>query len=454
MKIIVLGCGNVGYVLAEQLNAEGHEITLVDKNAEQISYVVDTLDIQGIAGNGFSSETLYEAGIEDADLLIAATNEDEINLLSCLLANNLGKHCNTIARVRNPLYYTDINYIKDALSLSMYINPELAAAQEMARLIQVPSALDIDSFDKSNINMIKFKITDNSVLDNMVISDIRLRFNVNMLVCMVQRDGKSFIPNGSSILHSGDIISFVAPIVDLYSIFKNLGMGSRRIKNVMIAGGGRITYYLAQILIKSKINVKIIEKDKARCEELSEQLPEAIVIYGSATNQSLLDEEGVSTTDAFVSVTDMDEENIMLSLYVSKNSDAKVITKIKKVTFEDVVSELDLGSIVNPKNIVAESISSYVRGLQNSYGSNVETLYRLNDDVEAVEFVIKDKREDKLIGIPLMELNLKNNLLICAIKRGYKTFIPGGRDTIEVGDRVIIVTTNANLRDISDIVKN
>lgn len=455
MNIIVVGCGNVGYVLAEQLSKEGHEITLIDTETERIKFVVDALDIQGVAGNGISHNVLKEAGVEDADLVIAVTDEDEVNLLGCLMANKIG-NCKTIARVRNPQYYEDIKYIKEELGLSMYVNPEREAAQEMARLIQIPSAIDVDSFDKSRINMIRFKIPESSLLDGMAICDIRVKVSANVLVCIVQRKDEAFIPNGNFILQSGDIISFITPIREVYSVFKKAGVKARNIKNVIIAGGGRISYYLADILLKAKIKVKIIEKDRARCEELSELLPEAMIICGNVTNQSLLDEEGVNRTDAFVSVTDMDEENIMLSLYVNRVSDAKVITKIKKVTFEEIVQDLNLGSIVDPKNIIAESIIRYVRALQNSFGSNVETLYRLIDNkVEALEFNVNNTNGvNKLVGKPLMNLSLKENLLVCSIKRGDKTFIPDGRDTIELGDRVIIVTTNLGLNDIMDILKD
>ncbi len=452
MNIIVVGCGNVGYTLAEQLSKEGNEITLIDNNSERLQFVVDTLDIQGVAGNGISYNTLMEAGIEDTDLFIAVTNEDEINMLGCLMANKLG-NCKTIARVRNPEYYEDIKYIKDELGLSMTINPEREAAREMARLIQIPSAIDVDSFDKSRINMIKFKIGENSILDGMAVWDIRTKISANMLVCIVQRGDKVTIPNGAFVLKAGDMVSFISPIKGLYSIFKKTGVKVRNIKNVMIAGGGRISYYLAELLAKAKINVKIIEKNKNRCEVLSELLPEAMIICGNVTNQQLLDEEGIHNTDAFVSVTEMDEENIMLSLYVNKTTDAKVITKIKKMTFEEIIQDLNIGSIVDPKNIVAEIIIRYVRALKNSMGSNVETLYRLSDNkVEALEFNV-NTNAPKLIGIPLMTLKLKKNLLVSAIIRNGKTFLPDGKDTIELGDRVIIVTTNMGLNDIGDILE-
>lgn len=455
MKIVVAGCGNVGYTLAEQLSSEGHEITLLDTDGERLEFVVDTLDIQGVEGNAISYNVLKEAGLENADLFIAVTNEDEINMLGCLMARKIG-NCKTIARVRNPQYFEDIKYIKEELGLSMHVNPESAAAREMSMLIQIPSAMDIDTFDKSRINMISMKIPENSSLANMAIYDIRTKVSPNMLVCVVRRGEETFIPNGMCLLREGDIISFVIPMDEVYSVFKKAGIKARNIKNVMIAGGGRISYYLAKLLIKSGIKVKLIEKDRAKCEELSELLPEAMIICGNVTNQSLLMEEGIKNTDAFVSVTDRDEENIMLSLYADKVSEGKVITKIKNMTFEEIVQGLNIGSIVDPKNIIAESIVQYVRALQNSYGSNVETLYRIAEGkAEALEFNVNNTYDiNKLVGKPLMNVNLKENLLICSIKRGDKTIIPTGRDTIELGDKVIVVTTEIGLEDIRDILKD
>jgi trk system potassium uptake protein TrkA len=452
MNIVIVGCGNVGYALSEQLSKEGHEITLVDTDAERLTFVVDTLDVQGVAGNGVSYKVLKEAGVEDANLFIAVTNKDEANMLGCLIATKIGKNCKTIARVRNPQYYEDIKYIKDELGLSMYVNPELEAAREMSRLIQIPSAIDIDTFDKSRMNMIKFKIPDDSPLDGIEIRNIKNKVGSDILVSIVQRGEEIVIPNGLFVLNKGDIISVVTPVSQAYNLFKKVGVKARSIKNVMIAGGGRISYYLAQLLIKARIKVKIIESDRTRCEELSELLPEAMIICGNVKNQSLLLEEGINTTDAFVSVTDKDEENIMLSLYASKAADLKVITKIKNVTFEKIVYELNLGSIVDPKSIVAEGIVSYVRALQNSFGSNVETLYKLIDKrVEALEFSV-NKFVDGLVGVPLKDARLKDNLLVCSIKRNGKSFMPEGRDTIELNDKVIVVTIHQGLSDIKDIL--
>jgi trk system potassium uptake protein TrkA len=300
--------------------------------------------------------------------------------------------------------------------------------------------------------MIKFKIPEGSALDGIEVRELKVKSG-NVLVCIVQRGNEIVIPNGLFVLRAGDIISFMAPMREVYGVFKKAGVKARNIRSVIIAGGGRISYYLAQLLIKDRISVKLIERDKERCEELSELLPEAMIICGNATNQELLLEEGIKSTDAFVSVTDTDEENIMLSLYVGKMSDAKIITKIKKVTFEEIVKELNVGSIVDPKNIIAESIVSYVRALQNSFGSNVETVYKLTDRrVEAVEFSI-NREVDGLTGKQLKDIELKENMLVCSIKRGEKTFVPEGKDIVELGDRVIVVTTHLGLSDIKEILR-
>lgn len=452
MNILVVGCGNVGYNLAETLSSEGHEVTMVDTNAERLSFVADTLDIQGVAGNGVNYDVLMEAGLKDTDLFIAVTDEDEINLLGCLVANKIGK-CKTIARVRNPEYFNNIKYIQDDLGLSMAINPELEAAREIVRLIQIPSAIDVDYFDKSHINMIKFKIIENSILDGMAVWEVKNRISPRVLVCIAQRGNEITIPNGSFVMQAGDIISFIAPFKDVNKTIKKVGIKTRDIKNVIISGGSRIAYYLADLLCKLKIKVKIIEKDHQRCENLSELLPNAMIICGNVTNQELLDEEDLPNTDAFISVTDTDEENIMLSLYAKKSSNAKVITKIKKITFKEIVSDLDIGSIVDPKNIVSESIVRYVRAFQYSIENNFETLYKLCDNkVEALEFNVRTGIAN-LTGIPLMELKLKDNILISAITRNDKNIIPDGKDSIEIGDRVIVVTTRLGLNDIKDILK-
>ena len=451
MKIIVVGFGKVGYVLADQLNNEGHDLTVIDLNENRMQYAISQLDIQAITGNGTSYRTQMEAGIQDSDLLIAVTNHDEINLLSCLIAKKAG-NCHTIARVRNPEYSKEINFIKEELGLSMSINPERAAAMEIVHLIQIPSAMEIDTFARGRVNLIKFRVPNGSPILNIKVSDNALL--KDCLLCVVQRYDKSIIiPDGNTVLREGDIVSVIVPLNKIFKFFSSIGIKTRPIKDVLIVGGSTIAYYLAETLIKSRINVKIIEQKQSRCEELSALLPEAMIICGDASNRGVLDEEGIKNTDAFVSLTNLDEENIMLSLYANKISSAKIITKINKIDFEEVISDMPIGSIICPKNITAEGIIRYVRSMQNSSEGNMETLYRMMDNrVEALEFIVREN--SAVTNTPLMNLNLKENLLICCINRNGRIITPSGKDVILKGDSVVIVTTKLGLNNIRDIIKD
>lgn len=450
MKIIIAGCGKVGYTLAEQLSEEGHEITIIDPREEKLNQLLSVLDVQGVQGNATIFRTQSEAGIKESDLLIAVTGQDEINLLTCLIAKKFG-NCNTIARVRNPEYNSEIKYLRRELGLSMAINPEYACAMNIAQLLEVPSALDIFSFAKTRINLIKLPVPDNSVLHSMSVYDFSNRISESTLICAVERDHDVIIPDGNTVLQRGDNMFVIVPPRDIHSLLSKIGIKVKPIKSVMIIGGGTIAYYLAKHLENTRLQVKIVDKDLKRCEKLSSLLPKAMIINGDATNRELLLEEGIDETEAFVSLTNMDEENLVLSLFANKVSNAKIITKVDKVDFEEVIDELPIGTIACPKNITAKSILQHVRAMQNSLGSNVETLYRILDDkVEALEFSIK--QESKVTGIPLMNLKTKKNLLVCAIVRNGKIITPSGKDTINNGDTVIIVTTNRGLKDITDIL--
>lgn len=450
MKIIIVGCGKVGYALAEQLSEEGHDISLIDTNHDKLEQTLSVLDIQGVGGNGTSFRTQMEAGIKESDMLIAVTGQDEVNLLCCLIAKKAG-NCNTIARVRNPEYFSEIKYLREELGISMAINPELACAQGIARLIEVPSALDITSFAKGRINLIKLSLPDDSFVHSMTVYEFATKIHTNTLICAVEREHEVIIPDGNTVLQRGDNMYVIIPPKDIHDLLSKIGIKAKPIKTVTIIGGGTISYYLAKHLENNRVKVKIIEMDHSRCEQLSELLPKALIINGNATDRQLLLEEGIADTDAFVALTNMDEENLVLSLFANKVSKAKIITKVDKVAFEEVVDDLPIGAIACPKNITAKSILQYVRALQNSFGSNVETLYRMIDDnVEALEFAIK--QESKVTNTPLMELNLKKNLLVCAIVRNGKVITPSGKDMILNGDTVVIVTTNKGLTDIKDIL--
>lgn len=451
MKIIITGCGKVGYTLAEQLSEEGHDITVIDQKEAKLENVSTNLDVIGVTGNGTSYRVQEEAGVEEADLMIAVTDRDEINLLACLIAKKAG-NCQTIARVRNPEYYQEIGFLKEELGLSMVINPELAAAAEIARLIQVPSAMEIDTFAKGKVNLVKFEVPKNCAWDGMVISEISNRFGSDLLICIIERNDQVIIPDGNTYLRGGDKISVIIPPERMNGLFLKLGISHKMIKDVMIAGGSKIAYYLSEQLLKSRIRVKIIELSHERCEELSEHLPEAMIIEGDAASETILNEEGIQNMDAFISLTNFDEENIMLSLFANKVSDAKLITKINRIAFEGVINEIPIGSIISPKNLTAEYIIRYVRSMQNSMGSNVEAVYRMvHNKVEALEFYVKE--DSSVTNISLAELTLKPNLLICAIVRDGKRITPSGQDMILKGDSVIVVTTHIGLNDIQEIMK-
>lgn len=452
MKIIIVGCGKVGTTLAEQLNRENHDITLIDINDDAIQNISDSADVMGVTGNGAVYQVQMEAGIQDADLLIATTNSDELNMLCCLIAKKAG-NCHTIARIRNPEYSSEIRYIREELNLSLAINPELAAAREIARLLRFPSAIKIEPFAKGRIELLKFLIPDHSPLDELKVMDVVNRLKSNVLICVVERENDVVIPDGNFVMKKGDKISFIASHQDSADFFKKAGVENNTVKSAMFVGGGKLTHYLCNLLADTKIKIKIIERDEERCRRLSELLPKAMIIHGDGTDEQLLLEEGICQTEAFASLTGFDEENIMLSLYASSQSSAKLITKVNKIAFENVINSLNVGSLIQPKMLTAELILQYVRAMQNSMGSsNIETLYKIAaDKAEALEFRVKEG--SPVLGIPLEKLKLRDNLLVACINRGGTIITPRGKDTVEAGDTVIIVTTHTGLNDLTDILR-
>ena len=450
MQVIIVGCGKVGRNLAEQLQAEDIDITLVDVIADKINDLCENIDAMGIVGNGASINTLMEAGVDTADILIAVTASDELNLLCCLIAQKTG-HCQTIARVRNPVYSKEIGFIQERLGVTMIINPELAAAQEISRLLRFPSAIKIDTFARGRVELLKFKVLPEFELDGMPVSQITDKYRCDVLFCAIESKTTLSIPGGDHLVHNGDFISIIATPKNTALFFKKIGLKTHQVKNTLIIGGGTISYYLAKALSDLKISVKIIDKNKERCEELSEMLPNATIICGDGTDRALLMEEGLSTVESFVTLTNMDEENIFLSLSAKNMTQAKLIAKVNRLPYKDVIDELDIGSVIYPKYITSDSILRYVRAMQNTIGSNVETLYHvLDNQAEALEFIIRDN--SPVVGIPLSKLNLKNNLLVCCLTREGTVRIPRGQDSIQIGDNVIIVTTHKGLRDIRDIL--
>lgn len=452
MKIIIVGCGKIGSTIARELNDEGHHIVVIDKNPQAVENLTGSIDIMGITGNGASFEILQEAEIENADLIIAVTGADELNIYCCLLARSAGVR-HTIARVRNPEYTKDLPRIKDILGLSLSINPELICAREMDRLLKFPGAIEIDTFAKGVVELIKISVPENSFLSNVQVKSTAHFFKGKVRICTVERNGETFIPNGDFVIHSDDKISLLASSSDATKILKKLGLLSSRSRSVVILGGSKTAFYLADYLIRAGVKVKIIEKNKERCEVLAERLHDAVIINGNCMDLDLMTAEGVENASGIVALMNNDEENILISLYLRKISDAKIITKINNESFGSIVDSLKLDSIINPKHLAGEQIAKYVRSMQNSLGSSVETLYNIseNNDVEALEFRVKE--ESWVTGIPLKDLKLKDNLQIACINRNGRIIRPSGLDTIELHDTVIVVTKHTGLSKLEDILK-
>lgn len=452
MNIIIVGLGKVGRKLTECLSREKeHSVTVIDLRQDVLTDAVNTYDVMGITGSGASMEVLEEAGIASADILIAVTQSDELNLLTCLIASKLSS-LSTIARVRNPEYKNEIQLFKEDLGLAMIINPEQTAAREMARLLRFPSAVQIDTFAKGRVEILKFKIAPTSPLCNLRLAEISAKLGCNILICGVERGDEAIIPGGDFVLKAGDLVSIVATIRDASHFFKKIGLKTGKVKNTMIVGGGETAVYLANLLEKAGIDVKIVEKDAGRCDELCTVLPKATIIHGDGTENRLLLEEGVDTTEAFVALTNLDEENVMLSLYAKTRTDGKIITKINRTAYDEVISHLELDTVIYPKDITAEYILRFVRAKNNSIGSNIETMHEIIDaKAEALEFNILENAP--VINKTLEDLSLKQGVLIACINRQGEIITPRGKDMLLPGDTVVVVTTHKGFTDIRDILK-
>lgn len=451
MNIIVVGCGKIGTTILSSLVAEGHNVVALDSNPNTINEITNLYDAIGICGNGNDCDTLSEAGVEKAELFVAVTGSDEFNMLSCFLARRMGaKH--TIARIRNPEYNDqNLGFIKKQLGLSMAINPDLLAAQELFNILKLPSAAKIETFSRRDFEMIELKLRQESVLDGVSLIELRKKYDVKLLVCVVQRDNEVFIPDGSFVLKSGDKIGISATTSEILRFLKMLGVMQKQARNIMILGGSRTAYYLSKMLMGIGNTVKIVEKDHKRCIELSETLPNAVIINGDGAGQELLNEEGLSSMDAFISLTGMDEENILISFYAAAQNVPKVISKVNRDEFMYLAEKIGLDCTISPKNIISDILVRYARALENSLGSNVETLYQIMDGkAEALEFNIV--ADSAVTEIPLKDMKLKPNTLIAGIMRGRKIIIPSGDDMILPEDKVVIITSGYKLNDISDIL--
>ncbi|MBQ8341737.1 MAG: Trk system potassium transporter TrkA [Clostridia bacterium] len=451
LNIIIVGCGKIGQNLAEQLGAEGNNITVVDISREKVEEVSTRFDVMGVVGNGAIHATQQEAGIEQADLLIAVTGSDELNLLCCIMAKKSG-NCHVIARVKQPEYSTESAYLKEELGLAMIINPQYAAAEEILRVLRFPSAMKIDTFAGGRVELVKFRLPERSSLVGLSVRDVVSKLHCDVLFCTVERGDTAFIAKGDLVFAGRDIISLVASPKSAAEFFTKIGYRSHSVKDAIIAGCGETGHYLCDMLLREGISVKIIEKNAKVCEELCSLFPSALIIHGDAGDQEVLTEEGLENAGAFVALTNMDEENILLSLFAKRVGHGKLVTKINRTDFSDLVNHLDLDSIIYPKNIASDVIMRYIRAMKNTIGSNVETLYNvIPGKVEASEFIVKE--HSPITGTPLSQLQFKKNVLIAAILRGKKVIIPRGHDTIEEGDRVVIVSELMALHDITDVLK-
>ena len=451
MNIIVVGGGKIGHTILANLVAEGHDVLLIDNNPDIINEITNVYDVIGLCGNGADSEVLAEAGADKAELLIATTDSDELNMLSCFLAKRMGAQY-TVCRIRNPEYNDNsLSFMRKELDISMAINPELMAARELFNILKLPSAAKIETFSIRNFELIELKLKPDTALDGMKLMDLRSKFKAKFLICAVQRGEEAYIPDGNFVLRSGDKIGLTAAPTEIAKLLKEMGMLQKQAKNVMILGGSRTAYYLARMLTVAGNSVTIIERDKKLCEELCEAIPKAVVINGDGAKQELLLEEGLHSVDAFVSLTGMDEENLLLASFAQSQNVPKVIAKVNREELIPLAEHWGLECIVSPKELIADKLVQYARALENSVGSSVETLYKLMDGkVEALEFKVKS--DFPKLKIAFKDLKTKPNTLIAGIARDRKVIIPSGEDMLLADDKVVVLAANQRINKLSDIL--
>lgn len=449
MNIIIAGAGKVGLTLARQLATEGHDITLIDKNQLILEEAVEQFESMAVCGNCASKEVLLRAGVESADLVIAATNADEVNLLCCMTAHGINAGIHTIARIRSPEYAEQVMTMPEVFPLSLTVNPEKQAAVEIERLLKFPGFLRRDTFAKGQVEIVELRIEENSKLCNVALSELSNTVKCKVLVCAVLRSGTAVAPSGNFVLRQGDRIFVTAPTSTLAVLLKNLGIITRRVRRILICGGGRVSYYLASMLERDGITVHLIDRNHDRCTELAAQLPKTSVVYGDCSSQSLLDSQGIHQVDALASLTGMDETNMIISLYAHARSVPQVITKLSRGE-SNIADTLPLGSVICPKELCSNIIVRYVRAMQNQTGAAVSVHAIADGQAEAVEFLIDDSTKN--CGIPLKQLKLKPNVLLASITHGAETEIPGGDSVFSEGDTVVVVTSGRGvLKNINDI---
>ena len=452
MNIIIVGCGKIGTTILRSLVSEGHNVVAVDENSAVIAEITNVYDAMGVCGNGVDADTLQEAGVDKAELLVAVTGSDEKNMLTCFLAKKMGAR-HTIARIRNPEHNDkSLSFLRQHLDLSMSINPELLAAQELYNILKLPSAVKIETFSQRKFEMVELRLKADSALCAMPLWELRKKYQASYLICCVQRGEEVVIPDGSFVLQAGDRIGLTAAPNEVQKLLKMLGIQQKSARNVMLLGASKTAFYLAKLLLAGGNRVTIIEKDPARCAQVSESLPKATVICGDGASQELLLEEGIGSVDAFVSLTGMDEENILIAFFAGAQNVPKVISKVNRPELAAMAQRLGLDTIISPRNIVSDVLVQYARALENSMGSGVETLYKLMDEkAEALEFVVRP--DFRHVNVPLKEMTLKPNVLLAGILRGRKAIIPSGDDVLMPGDSVVVLTTGHRLQDLSDILR-
>lgn len=453
MRIMVVGDGKVGHVLAEQLAREGHDIVIVDVDEETLQRSEDTLDVMCVRGNGANAKTLMDAGVEKTDIIIAATASDETNMLCCLVAKRLGTQY-AIARIRDPEYNESLNLLRHELDIDMAINPERATAQEISRLLRFPFANNIESFARGRVEMVEFRAMEHDVVVGLPLRELAAHVHgiPQVLYAAVERGGSVIIPNGDFVIEAGDRVHVAADVVTITEYFRFLGKSTLRIKDVMILGGGRISFYLAKMIAPMGVHVNLIEIDEKKAGQLSEALPDVNVIYGDGTDQELLEQEGLPQMDAFIALCDRDEENLMTGLFAARQGVPKVVVKNNRVAYADIISAMGLDSVVSPKSITCAHILRYVRARVNGGGTKIEKLYRLMDGkAEALEFIARPN--DSYIGIPLRELHKRPNTLVAVIVRAGRVIVPFGNDHIEAGDNVVIIACEAGIADLNEVIR-
>lgn len=448
MKIVIIGLGTIGRTILRNLSNEGHTVTIIDEDKLKIEQLIERYDVFGVVGNGASMDIQAEANVKDAELVIALTRSDELNILACLVAKRVGAK-NTIARVRNPAYRRQIAEMKDDLGISMVVNPEQNTADEIFNLVSLPSVAQIDHFAGGKVSLVEVVAEKGCALIGESLISLGKKLTTKVLICAVQRGDEVIIPSGHFEIREGDKIHFTANAKTLGDFLREVNLVKSPLKNIMIVGGGRVAYYVADSLAKKKYTVKLIERDETHAEELAEQLPGITVVCGNGTQHGLLIEEGIEAMDAFIALTDIDEENMIVSMFANKKQVKKTIAQIKSGDLYGMLGDLGINNTVSPKQIVADRIISYIRALANTVGSNVLTLYRLvNDQVEALEFAAK--KQEKFYNKPLKALKIKKNCLIACIIRQNEVIIPGGDSEIQLGDNVVVVTTHKNFDDLAD----